>query len=56
MRTNRFPTLAVTLLIVGVFWLLEDLNVFTINIPWIPIALIAVSIGVIFNRFFYRNA
>lgn len=55
MKTNRFPTLAVVLLIVGILWLLNDLNIFVIDIPWIPIALIAVSAGMIFNRFFYKN-
>ncbi len=55
MRTKRFPTLAVILLIVGLLWLLNDLNIFTIDIPWVPIALIAVSIGMIFNRFFSKD-
>jgi len=53
---KRFPALASVLLVVGVLWLLNDLKIITIDIPWIPLALIAVSLGMIYNRFFYyRN-
>jgi len=55
-RINRykFPTLAIALLVVGIIWLLNDLNIVSINIPWIPIVLIIIAVGMIFNRFFWR--
>jgi len=49
---RRFPTLAIALLVVGVIWLLNDLEFISINIPWIPIVLIIIAFGMIFNRFF----
>jgi len=51
MPKKKFPTLAIILLITAVLWLLSDLFVININIPWIPIVLIIVAIGMIFNRF-----
>lgn len=53
-RGRRFPTLAIALLVVGIIWLLNDLKLISINIPWIPIILIIVAVGMIFNKFFYR--
>ncbi|MCR4327122.1 MAG: hypothetical protein NUV46_00905 [Nanoarchaeota archaeon] len=47
----KFPILATILLIFAVFWLLNELEVLILNIPWIPIVLIIISIGLIFNRF-----
>ena len=50
MAKNRFPTFGVILLVVGVLWLLTELNVILANIPWIPILLIIVAVGMIFNH------
>jgi len=47
----RFPTFAVILLVVGLVWLLNDLKVITVDIPWIPLVIVIVAIGMIFNRF-----
>ena len=47
----RFPTFAVILLAVGLIWLLNDLNVIAVNVPWIPLIIVIVAIGMIFNRF-----
>ena len=48
---RKFPTLAVILLVIGVIWLLTELNVITIPIPWIPIVLIIIALGLIINRY-----
>lgn len=48
---RRFPTLAVTLLVLGIVWLLSSMQVIAINIPWIPVVLIIIAVGMIFNRF-----
>jgi len=47
----QFPTFAVIILAFAIIWLFNDLNIISINIPWIPIILIVVAIGMIFNRF-----
>lgn len=48
---GNFPTLPVVILAIGVIWLLNDLDVVTINIPWLPVVLIIVAIGLIVNRY-----
>jgi len=48
---KRFPTFAFVLLAVAIIWLLNDLKVIAINIPWIPIVLGIVAIGMIINRY-----
>ncbi len=48
---RKFPTFAVIILVIAVAWLLSDLNYLKINIPWIPVILILISLGWIFNRF-----
>jgi hypothetical protein len=46
-----FPTFALVILLIGVFWLLNDLNVLKVNVPWIPIVIIVVAIGWIVDHF-----
>jgi len=48
---RNFPTLAVILLAVGVIWLLNELKVFDFELPWWPIILIIIALGMIYNRF-----
>ena len=50
-KEKEFPTLAVILLVFAIAWLLSDLNLININIPWIPVILIIVAIGLIVNRY-----
>jgi hypothetical protein len=51
MKGRGFPTVAVILLIAGVFWLLSDLKILAINIPWWPVILIVVAVGWIINHY-----
>ncbi len=51
MKNKKFPTLAAILLAVGIIWLLTELSIVTINIPWIPIVLIIIAVGLIINRY-----
>ncbi len=44
-----FPTIPILLLIIGTLWLLSDLEVITIDIPWFPIILIVFAIGWLIN-------
>jgi hypothetical protein len=50
-KKRKFPTFAVILLVVGLIWLLNELEVISINIPWIPAVLVIVAIGMILNRY-----
>lgn len=47
----KFPTFAVIILVVGFLWLLSDFDIIQIDIPWIPIILIIIAIGLIFNQY-----
>ena len=42
---------ATILLILGIVWLSQDLGYLKINVPWIPVILIIVAVGMIWNRF-----
>jgi len=48
---RKFPMLATILLVVGVIWLLTELKVISIPIPWIPVVLIVIALGMIINRY-----
>lgn len=48
---KRFPVLAVILLLFALTWILNDIGYVTINIPWIPVILAIVAIGIIVNRY-----
>ena len=50
MAKNKFPVLAIILLIFGIAWLINDLY-FPIDLPWIPVILIVIAIGMIANRY-----
>lgn len=47
----KFPTFAVVLLFIGVIWLLNELNVFSIDIPWVPIVVIIIATGMLINNY-----
>jgi len=48
-----FPTFAVIILVIGISWLLNDLKVFSFEIPWFPLILIIIAIGWIID--YYRK-
>ena len=48
---NKFPVLGILLLILGILWLLTELNVFTLRISWWPIIIIVVAVGMVYNKF-----
>jgi len=57
MRKNykKFPTFAWILLVVGVLWLLGDLGLIGIDIPWVPVIVIVIAIGLIVNKTSWEN-
>ncbi|MFC1754357.1 hypothetical protein ACFL96_13360 [Thermoproteota archaeon] len=48
---KKFPTFAVLLLAVGVLWLLAEIDVITIDIPWWPVILILITLGWIIDNY-----
>lgn len=55
MRIKRFPTFAWILLVVGILWLLNELGTISIDIPWIPIIVIVIALGMIINKTNWEN-
>ncbi len=51
MAKRDFPVLAVILLVFAGVWLVNDLGYWNLNLPWIPVVLGIIAIGMIFNRF-----
>ncbi len=51
MAKAKFPVLAVILLVFAIVWLLSELRILLIDIPWVPAVLILIAIGLIYNRF-----
>ena len=49
-KKKRFPTFAILLLVLGLVWLANSMELISINIPWMPVTLVVVAIGMIFNR------
>jgi len=47
---KRFPVLAIILLLFAAVWILSDMNILVIDIPWIPIILAVIAVGMIINR------
>jgi hypothetical protein len=47
---RKFPTFAFIILIFATLWFLREMNVIDIYVPWLPVVLIVIAIGVIFNR------
>lgn len=45
-----FPTFAALLFLVGVLWLLTELEIIKVDIPWLPVILIVIAIGMLANR------
>lgn len=50
MARRKFPVLAVILLLFAVVWILSDMEIISVNLPWIPVILAIIAVGMIFNR------
>jgi hypothetical protein len=53
-KNGIFPTFALIVLLIGVFWLLNELNVLKVKVPWVPIIIIVVALGWIVDHFASR--
>jgi hypothetical protein len=49
--TSKFPVLAVILLVFAIVWFSSEMGYWKINVPWVPVVLAIIAIGMIFNRF-----
>ena len=47
---RKFPTFAFIILIFAGLWLLREMEIINIEVPWLPVVLIVIAIGIIFNR------
>lgn len=47
---RKFPVLGFIILIFASLWLLREIKVVDIRLPWLPVVLIIIAIGMIFNR------
>jgi predicted RND superfamily exporter protein len=54
-RNRIFPIFGVIVLLIGIVWFLNALNLFTISVPWIPLVLIVIGIGMIVNHYYRRR-
>jgi len=48
---TKFPALAVIVLLFATAWLISELGYLKIDIPWLPVIMIVISIGWIINRY-----
>ena len=48
---RKFPTFAVIVLVFAIAWLTQELGYLKTDIPWLPVILIIIALGWIFNRF-----
>ena len=47
---RKFPTLAFIVLIFAGLWLLREMDIIDIRVPFLPVVLILIAVGIIFNR------
>jgi hypothetical protein len=40
-----FPTFATIVLVLAILWILAELNILTVDVPWIPIIIAVIAIG-----------
>ena len=51
-KKTKFPTFATVLLATGIIWFLNEMNIIPWqNIPWVPVVLIIIAVGMIINRY-----
>ncbi len=50
-RGPKFPVLAVILLLFALAWFSSELGWLAIDIPWIPVIVVIIAIGMIMNRY-----
>ncbi len=49
-QKRKFPVLWTLLLLFAISWILDEMNIISLDIPWIPTTLAIFAIGMIINR------
>lgn len=52
-KKEIIPTISIIILVTGILWLINELEILTIDIPWFPVVLIIIGIAGIVE--FYRR-
>jgi hypothetical protein len=52
-KKEIFPTISIIILVTGILWLINELEILKIDIPWFPVVLIIIGIAGILE--FYRR-
>lgn len=52
---SKFPVFWMVILLLGVAWLLGELGVFNVDVPWIPVIVVVTALGMIYNRLNKNN-
>jgi hypothetical protein len=52
-KKEIFPTISIIILVTGILWLINELEILRIDIPWFPVVLIIIGIAGIIE--FYRR-
>lgn len=52
-KKEIFPTISIIILVTGILWLINELEILKIDIPWFPVVLIIIGIAGIIE--FYRR-
>ena len=42
---SGFPTFALILLVLGALWILNDIGIMTVKVPWFPVVLVIIALG-----------
>lgn len=53
MKRKIFPMFAVILLIFGILWLMHELGILELDVPWAPIIVIAIALAMLMRRNLY---
>lgn len=51
MARRKFPFLGVLLLVFGLSWMFEEMGIWSVNLPWIPIIVVLIAVSLIVNRY-----
>jgi hypothetical protein len=53
-KGTKFPTFSVLLLVVGIVWLLNEVGLISIKVPWIPIVLVIIALSMLYNHYYKK--
>ena len=51
-KNKVFPVFAFTVLVLAVLWILEEVGVLVVNVPWFPVIIAAIAVGWILDFYF----